>query len=105
MSGTLGIRAATAGDVGAPEEGGDGFLALVVEDLDVGQARAVVDADVHELPADPAAARRAVAVDAMPGPPDAPELLDVDVDQLAGQRTLVAVRRLGRFDRRQLAQA
>src|SRR3954465_13897250 len=51
---------AVAGEpaVGAPEEGGDGFLALVVEDLDVGQARAVVDADVHELPADPAAARR-----------------------------------------------
>jgi hypothetical protein len=36
---------------GALEEPADGVGALVIEHLDVGQARAVVDADVHELPA------------------------------------------------------
>ena len=39
-----------------------------------------------------------------PAPLDAAELLDVDVDQLAGPRALVAVGRLGRLQPRALAQ-
>ena len=65
-----------------------------VEVLDVGQARAVVDGDVDELPTDPARPGRAVAVDAVAFAPDAPELLDVDVDQLPRSRALEAVVRL-----------
>src|SRR4051794_10227938 len=43
---------------------------------------------------------------AMPGAAlDAPELLDIDVDELARVATFVAVRRLGRFEPRELAQA
>src|SRR5690606_38030659 len=57
-----------------------------------------------ELPADPPGARRAIAVDAMSRAADLAELLDVDVDHLAGPRALVAVGRLGRLDRRQLLQ-
>ena len=65
------------------------------ENLDVGQASGDVDRDVHVLPADDLAprtlgvgARAGVAPasrgDAMPSAVlDAPELLDVDVDQLA----------------------
>jgi hypothetical protein len=90
---------------GALQERGDRLFALVVEHLDVGQAGAVIDADVDELPADSARARRAIAVDAMAGAADAPKLLDVDVDQFAGHRTLVTVGRLGLLKRRQLGQA
>jgi hypothetical protein len=46
-----------------------------------------------------------VAGDEVPGAAlDAPQLLDVDVDQLARVTTLVAVRRLGWLQPRQLAQ-
>ena len=80
---------------------------LVGEDLDVGQAGGVVDRDVHVLPADGLArdARRRrcgercsalrLPVTRLPAPPlDPPELLDVDVDQLAGPLALVALRGL-----------
>ena len=43
--------------------------------LDVGQASAVVCADVDELPAGPAGAGRAIGVDSVAGPLDAPKLL------------------------------
>ena len=79
---------------------------LVVEDLGVGQARGIVDGDVHELPARPAAAgargvgERAGVVlfaagDALAGAAlDASELLDIDVHQLAGAVAFVALGRL-----------
>jgi len=68
---------------------------LITEDLGIGHAGAVVDRDVHVLPAHPAAIDAATvatcaialapaAVDAMPGAAiDPSELLDVDMDQLA----------------------
>jgi hypothetical protein len=90
---------------GVLQKRGDGLLALVIEDLDIGQTGAVVDADVDELPADPPAARAAVTADPMPRAPDPPELLDVDVDQLTGHRALIAIRRLGLLHGRQLRQA
>ena len=78
------------------------------EHFGVGQARGVVDRDVHALPADPVAVK-AGAVDqtrvarglrltprhALAGAAlDAPELLDVDVDELARPLALVALGRL-----------
>src|ERR671911_801641 len=75
---------------------------LVSEDLDVGQAGRVVDADVYELPAlrgaAPACATVGVlaiapAADAVPYAGDDPELFDVDVDQLARPGALIAIRR------------
>ena len=89
---------------------------LVGEHLDVGQAGRVVDADVHELPADAlalaggvgwrSALQATVAVDAVAGAAvgDAAELLDVDMQQLAGLTALVAIRWLGRLEPRELAQ-
>ena len=65
-------------------------------------ARGVVDADVDELPAGAArAALPAIAGDAVADALEAAELLDVDVDQLAGLLALVAAHRLGRLERRE----
>src|SRR4051812_12034418 len=92
---------------GAAQEpdGGDGLL--VSENFDVGQTGRVVDSDVHVLPARLILAlagsiglgRRTleatVAMHAVAGPAvDAAELLDVDVNQLAGPGSLVAHRGL-----------
>ena len=97
----------------SPQEAGGGGASLVVEHFDVGQARGVVDADMHELPTlrGAAAAGTPVGVLALASPGDAmtnagddPELLDVDMDQLARPRALVAVRRLGRLEPGELAQ-
>src|SRR3954451_1177348 len=94
------------GDRSAEEADGGGGL-LLAQDLDVGQAGRVVDAHVHEPPADgpPACLARAalqlpLAMDAMSGPArrDPRELLDVNVQQLAGMATLVAVRGLRRLE-------
>src|SRR6266487_4440359 len=88
--------------------------ALIGEDLDVGETSGVIDADVAELPADDAAAAprhgclgqpaTAPAGDPMAGALEAPELLDVDVDELARPGALVAVRRLGWLQARALAE-
>src|SRR5215218_4063506 len=95
------------------ESDGRGRL-LIGEDLDVGQPGRVIDADMHEFPADLSAAvfavaalQPAVAVYAMAGAAlwDPAELLDVDVQQLARVPALVAVRRLGRLESAELAQA
>jgi hypothetical protein len=51
---------------------------------------------MHELPARPARATRAITVDAVPFAADPSELLDVDVDQLARHRTFVAIPVVGR---------
>ena len=47
----------------------------------------------------------ALACDAMAGPLEAAELLDVDVDQFAGLLALVAAHRLGRLEGREAVQA
>jgi hypothetical protein len=66
---------------------------LVSEDLGVGQAAVIIDRDVHELPASQpdrfavaASARPAAAIGGNPMArfQDSSQLLDVDVDQLAG---------------------
>jgi len=69
---------------GALQEGAHGVGALVIEHFHVGQARAVVDADMHELPARAARAAGAVAVDAVALAPGPAEFLDVDVDSSPG---------------------
>src|SRR3954452_20641302 len=75
---------------------------LVDQHLDVGEPRCVVDADVDELPADPARALTVGAVAARAvarSLADPAELLDVDVDELAGSGALVGDRRLPRVAR------
>ena len=66
------------------QEGDGALLALVGQDLGEGDARGVVEADVDELPAGAAALAGALAGDAVADLLEAAELLDVEVDQLAG---------------------
>src|SRR3954452_16940130 len=86
---------------------------LVGEDLDVGEPGEIVDRNVNAFPAShPApdtsrvgqpriAMRGRPSDDPFPRPAlDAAKLLDVDVDELAGSRTLVAVDRLRRIEPR-----
>ena len=72
-------------------------LRLVGQYLREGDARSVVDADMNELPAHAATVglAGAIAGDAVANPFKSPELLDVDVDHVAGMLAFVAADRLG----------
>ena len=72
---------------------------LIGEEPRIGQARAIVDGDVEELHATAAAAPTVIAVDAVPHPTEATELLSVQVDQLARHRSLIAADRRGHWAR------
>jgi hypothetical protein len=87
---------------GTTQEAGGGRAFLVSEDFDVGEPGRVVDGDVDVLPADPARPGRPIVVDAVARPADPAQLLDVDVDELARPRPLIAVGRLLRLQPRQL---
>jgi hypothetical protein len=87
---------------GAAQKADHGGASFVSEDFGVGEAGAVVAGDMHAFPADlapasagPVGLGRVAApapVDAMPGAAlDAPELLDVDVNELAWALALVAL--------------
>jgi len=78
---------------------------LLRQDFDVADARAVVDGDVHVLPADAARTPAEVAVDPVPDARDAAELLDVEVQEGAGAPALVAHHRSGRLEARELMEA
>jgi hypothetical protein len=74
-----------------PVEEGDGAgLALVGENLAVGEPCGIVDRDVQDFPAAMAAGPGAIAGDAVADAVDPAELLGVDVEQLAGAGALVA---------------
>ena len=94
-------------NAGGPEEGHGALLPLIGQDLREGQARGVVDGDVDKLPADATrlALSATVAGDAMADAVEAAELLDVDVDQLAGRLPLVAAHGLGGIEVAQAADA
>jgi hypothetical protein len=72
------------------QEGDGALLALVGQDLGEGDARGGVEADVVEFPTGAAAPAGARAGDAMADLLEAAELLDVEVEQLAGVVALVA---------------
>src|SRR6266508_53824 len=83
------------------EEAGHGRCPLVAMELDIGEARVVVDDRVRKVVADQplgvrrlAPARGAVSGDRVTGPLEAGVAADVDVQQVAGARPLVAVGRL-----------
>jgi hypothetical protein len=80
----------------ATQEGGSGRCSFVIEHLGVGETAVVVDGDVDVFPAllPLVAAVAAVAGDPMPRTIDPAELLDVNVEQFARARSLVANRRL-----------
>jgi hypothetical protein len=77
-------------------EAGRGALLLVGQDLGVDEAGGIVDGDVQELPADAATGVPRVAGGPVPGAThDAPQLLGVEVQQVARVLVLVADDRLG----------
>jgi len=92
---------------GATEEPDAGGALLIVEDLDVGEAAGVIDGDVHDVPPGPIGAPVAAlaAMGGQAGTVEPAELLDVDVDQLAGVAAAVPVRGLGWFQPGQTVQA
>ncbi len=94
-AGDLHAEAAVVGD-GLPEEGDGALLFLIPPDLGERQARCIVDGDVDELVTGAAAfALLAIVCDAVAWSDEPAELLDVDMDELAGMFTLVAPHRLG----------
>ena len=78
-----------------PVEEGD--LSLV-KDLCVGHPGDLIDSDADELPAGTRGTLPSVACDAMAHDLDAPQLLDVHVDELAGAISLVPDHRLLRLE-------
>ena len=81
------------------------LAALVGQHLDVGQADASsTETWTNSQPARAEAALRRLPVIRWPTPSKARQLLDVEVQQLARPRALVAVRRLDRLEPRALAQ-
>src|SRR5690606_11228776 len=92
-------EAGVIGD-GGLEEGDSALLALVVHNLDESDARGVIDADVDELPADAEMTvdrTRMSSGDAVPHRANPAELLDVEMDELAGVLALIATHRLDRL--------
>lgn len=64
---------------------------LVCKDLDVGDAAVIIDGDVDVFPPITAHASPTVAMDAVPDAGDAAEGFDIDVQQIARRRPLVAL--------------
>jgi len=99
----------------APEERDGGVAFSSASTFDIGQARGVVNADVHETPnafwsAASASATVGVlavslAADAMADTADDAKLLDIHVQQLAGVAALVAAGWLRRFEPAELAES
>jgi hypothetical protein len=75
---------------GCGQEAGGGVRLFVRVECGVGDAGVIIDGDVEELPACSTSLVPGVAGDAMAGLDDAGELLDVDVQQVAGRVMLVA---------------
>lgn len=108
VSHDTGDRDTEAAEVGndGPQEGNCALLLLVGQDLGEGDPRCIVDGDVDKLPAGaPGLAQPSIAGDPVTDAVEARELLDVDVNQLAGVSPLVAANRLGGLERCQAIEA
>lgn len=79
------------------EDGGDFFVG---EEAGEGEAGVIIDGDVETFDAGAGAAAGAIAGGADPGALEAAELLDVEVEEIAGVRVFVTLDgRFGRFER------
>jgi len=89
------------------EEGDGAALLLVGHDPGEGDARVIVDADVHVFPADAAAVALACAVagDAVADLVELAKFFDVEVDQFAGMLALVTSHWFVRFQSAELVEA
>jgi hypothetical protein len=90
------------------EKRGGGILALVRQDLAVGQPAGVIDADMQALPTDAVMAidhARLTPGDAMTDALDPAEFLGVQMQQFAGTRPFIAYDRDGWVERLQAIEA
>ena len=83
---------------GPVQEGLGILLALIAEDLDVGEAGVIVHADVHKLPAKTSPLTSSITMDAMADNSDARQLLGVHVQKISNGRILVASNWFGGFN-------
>ncbi len=74
------------------------MAAFIGQDLREGEAGVVVNSDMHELPASAATGPRAISGNAMTGAEEAAELLDVEMQQIAGGGMFVAAQGPSRFE-------
>src|SRR5262250_2059890 len=75
---------------GPPDERCGRGGVYVTQDFDIHEPRCIIDRHVDVVPADVPPAVAAIAGNAMADPDDAAEFLDVDVQQIAGMRPLIA---------------
>ncbi len=87
------------------EESDGGVAAFIGQDLREGQPGVVVNSDMHELPAGAATALGLVGGNAMTGAEEASELLDVEMQQIAGGGMFVAAQGPSRFEIADTAEA
>jgi hypothetical protein len=83
----------------AAEKGSASRTPFIRQDLCEGDARVVVDRDMHEFVSSPTRLMRARAGDAMPRSPEARQALDIKMQQIACLPSLVARDRLWRIKR------
>src|SRR5262245_16772179 len=76
---------------GPAQKGGHARPVVVGQDFRVRHPRAIIDAHVDELPADAPRLAPPIAGDAMAHVPDAPQLLGIEMQQLAGLGPFVAL--------------
>src|SRR4029450_13092010 len=88
----------------ADQEAGDRLALLIRQDLDVRQARGVIDRDMDELPAGTLRAVAAIAGDPVADAAEAGGVLGIEVDKLAGACAAVTPRRLARLEGGQAAE-
>lgn len=75
----------------APDKLRHGHPAPIRQHFHVGQARGIVHGHVHELPADAPHLGAAISRDAVSDAADPAELLDVEMQQIAGLGPLIAL--------------
>ena len=80
------------------QEGRCGIGLFVGQDLDIGKTREVVDSDVDKLPTRTWASGRSIAMDTVTDSFDSAQLLDIEVDEVAGMLALVSEDRFFRVE-------
>ncbi len=74
-----------------------GLSALIGQNLDVGQAGVIIDADVGELPADAFDSRAPIAVDAVTHASDTSQFLGIGMQEIPGGIPFITPHRLPRL--------
>ena len=84
----------------AAEKGRRRLGGFIGQHFGIPDAPAVIEGDVHELPAEASRALPPIPVDPMAHAPNLPQLLHIDVEQLARTPLLIAGHGAGRLQSR-----